>query len=127
MLISGNYKHPKCETCGQIFPIDKYGKRFCNASCEMKCKEINECASGCSHTKEANEKRKNTNIRKFGVENPFYLKENREGAMLKKYGVTHALKMESSKEKAKNTCIERYGCENPHQNNDIVKHNVIIM
>lgn len=121
MLISGNYKHPKCETCGKIFPIDKYGKRFCNASCEMKCKEINEYVSKCSQSEKAKEKRKQTNLEKYGVENVFALKENREGAMLKKYGVTHALKMESSKNKAKKTNLERYGCENPHQNKDIIE------
>lgn len=37
--------------------------------------------------------------------------EANKAAMLKKYGVTNAFQLESSKEKAKQTCIEKYGAE----------------
>lgn len=61
-------------------------------------------------------KRKETNLKKFGVECALKLpeiKEKRKETCLERYGVTCALKFPEIKEKAKNTCLERYGFDNP--------------
>lgn len=55
------------------------------------------------------EKRKQTNIKKYGVENLFQSKEKIEQAMLKKYGVKRALQLKEFYNKRTQTMIEKYG------------------
>ena len=60
------------------------------------------------------EKIKETNLEKYGVENPQQLKEIKEKTMLtnlEKYGAAHTFQSEEIKEKIKETILERYGVE----------------
>ncbi len=41
--------------------------------------------------------------------------------MLKRYGATHALKIDKFRDKFKNTCIEKFGTDNPTKNKEILK------
>lgn len=84
-----------CKTCGK--PIDKSHK-FCSFKC-----------SGSSE--ETKNKRKETNLKKFGVENTAFskeLKEKSKETCLKRYGSEFYFQSNDFKEKAKETCLKRY-------------------
>ena len=68
------------------------------------------------------EKAKQTNLERYGVENPSYLSEvtgKRCSTMLERYGVRNSMYLDEVKEKIKQTNLERYGVENPFQSEDI--------
>ncbi len=68
------------------------------------------------------EKTKQTNLQKYGVENPFQLEEFKnksKEAMMEKYGVTAPLQSDKIKEKIKQTNLQKYGVENPSQLSEI--------
>jgi hypothetical protein len=76
--------------------------------------------------KEINErkqsKKKQTCLKKYGVENPSQSKEIRNKSKqtcLKKYGVEYSLQSEKIRDKSKQTNLKRYGFENPFQSKDI--------
>ena len=67
---------------------------------------------------EAAEKRKATNIKKYGVEFPLQLKEFKqkaENTTLENFGVKCSLQSEEVREKAKSTLKNKYGAENYQQ------------
>ena len=67
---------------------------------------------------EAAEKRKATNIKKYGVEFPLQLKEFKqkaESTILENFGVKCSLQSEEVREKAKSTLKNKYGAENYQQ------------
>lgn len=67
-------------------------------------------------------KRKETNLKNYGVENPSQrqeIKDKKEKKSLEKYGTKNVLQANSIKEQIKQTNLERYGVENPQQNKDI--------
>ena len=73
----------------------------------------NKCSLASSETKE---KRIQTFMDKFGVDNPSRLKSVREKAkntMIKRYGVESALKSDIFREKSKETSLQRYGVDIP--------------
>lgn len=57
------------------------------------------------------EKTKQTNLDKYGVDNPFKDIKKVKEAMLSKYGVEHNSYREETKLQRKNTLTENYGCE----------------
>ena len=74
---------------------------------------------------EATEKRKATNIKKYGVEFPLQLKEFKqkaENTTLKNFGVKCSLQSEEVKEKSKITLKNKYGAEN-YQQSEKAKNN----
>lgn len=76
-----------CKRCGKQVAINKhkYSGHYCR-KCKMQLAYSNE-----EMVNEANEKRKQTNIEKYGVDNP--------------------QKLEEVREKTKQTNIEKYGTE----------------
>ena len=96
-----NKEHVKC-LFSLRFP-------FICSSCQMKisAKENN-----------ALEKRKNTNKKRFGVENAMQasnIKEKQEKTVFDKYGVKNVLQLAVINEKRKQTLIDNYGVTNPMQ------------
>lgn len=110
------------------------------------------CSSKCANTdKDANEKRKQTCLENYGVENPLQSKEVREKAKqttMERYGVEYVMQNEghaskvfetikrkhggignastSIKDKYLITMVEKYGVENPSQlecNKEKLRHN----
>ena len=78
--------------------------------------------NGSEHPKRANEKFKQTCLKKYGVEYASQSKEIKEKikqTCLKKYGVECSFQSKEIKEKIKQTCLKRYGVENPSQNPEI--------
>lgn len=62
-----------------------------------------------------NEKRKRTNLERYGVENFFKDKERIKKANLAKFGVENVSQLESVKNKKKETYLKKFGVENPSQ------------
>jgi len=121
-ILSGNKMKNcivKCEFCGDIFEKQLYyvlrGRKKINKdSCFKKeCirqKQIEVRAS--LDEDKINEKRKQTNQSKYGVDNSFQNKDIQDkykNTMLEKYGTINPLCVEKFKNKQKNTMLERYG------------------
>jgi hypothetical protein len=73
--------------------------------------------SGCITC--SKEKRINTNLEKYGVENPFQsdvCKEKSKITCLEKYGFSHPMKNDDVKETLKQSFLLNFGVENPQQN-----------
>ena len=77
---------------------------MCDKRCKFKCVTTGyseHCCAKCAHTDErVKEKVRLTNIKKFGVENPF--------------------QSENIKQKIKETCIVKYGCDHPMHCKEII-------
>lgn len=68
------------------------------------------------------DKRKQTNIKKYGSESPFSSKQVREKSketLLKNYGVDNALKSKEILDKVKQTNLEKYGSISPLGNKEV--------
>lgn len=98
-----------------ICPICGKQTKFINATigysvcCSVKCGFYN-----------SNNKRKNTNIRQWGVENPFQAKEIKDKIKetnLSNIGVENPMQIKETVDKIKSTCKDRYGNEN-YKNSD---------
>jgi hypothetical protein len=58
------------------------------------------------------EKKKHTNLERYGVEHPIQLerfKQKQQESMIKKYGVAHPQQIKEVREKTRQTCISTYG------------------
>ena len=76
-----------------------------------------------THPKRSVERRKQTNLAKYGHENAFgseQIKEKIKRVNLEKYGFENPMQNKEVKEKLKNTFIEKYGCAVPLVGNDEV-------
>ena len=77
----------------------------------------------CCYCK-ATQKRKETCLKKYGVENIRQNSEAKEKAKktcLENYGVEHSFQSEKVKEKIKQTNLEKYGVENPLQSKTVLE------
>lgn len=103
---------PKCKICGGYVHFKNYKIGF-NTYCSNKCK--------CNDV-DWNNKRIETYIKKYGVDNPNKSKEVRDkikSTCLDRYGVERVTMLDEYKEKVKNTCLIRYGVTNPMLNDEI--------
>ncbi len=76
----------------------------------------------CLQSKEIQEKAKLTNLRKLGVQFPSQSKvvlDKRVKTYLEKYGVENPLQSEEIRDKSKQTNLRKYGVKNPLQSNEI--------
>lgn len=101
--------NPKCNNkTKQLKLLNGYSK-YCSRKCVQSDPKIIE-------------KRKQTNIKRYGCNCSFNIKENIEKTKqknLKLYGVEYYFQTEEFKEKSKQTNIDKYGYEFPWQNKDI--------
>ncbi len=118
----------KCEICGK--KLKKLFKEVCSQQCSAKLtrKKIKEKYNVTSpmHVnkfKEKNlKKKKETMLRKYGVENPMQIegiKEKIKQTNLKKYGCENPQQNKQIREKTKQTNLKKYGVEYPIQSNEI--------
>jgi DNA-directed RNA polymerase subunit RPC12/RpoP len=93
---------------------------FCGNNQRRKFRNINIGWLGCgdrqcpSCSVKRKEKAKNTNLEKYGVENPAQhpdVKQKIKDTNLARYGVEYALVAESVKDKRKQTCLEKFGVD----------------
>ena len=82
---------------------------FLCKTCQNKISQLNP---------KTKEKKRQTNLLKYGVENPFQSSDKKQKIkekLLIHYGVDNPQKSKSIKEKTKNTCLEKYGYKFPGQ------------
>lgn len=96
----------------------------CNDDCIKTFRYMTNRGCYCkTHTKEImEEKCKNTNKERYGVENPSQseeIKSKKKQTCLKNHGVEWSLQSKDIREKGKKTSLQKYGVENPMQNQDI--------
>jgi len=132
-------KDPAIKKLKEEKSIEKFGTKTPAESKEIKEKTIRTINSKSSEEKQAiKNKRKETNIKNWGVDNPNKVQEivnrrvlsfkengtwrpNFEKTMMELYDETVAQKLEWVKEKTKQTNLERYDVQNVMQNLDIQK------
>lgn len=124
-LYVNELKHPPvCPECTKTLKLDRGFKEGYPKHCSVICSNKSELTKEKKRTtfrqkdetekKDIVERRKNTNIKKYGVDNPFKLKEiqdKQKKTILKKYGVDNIFKLNEIKEKIKTTNLRKYGVE----------------
>lgn len=136
---SGHKVLVKCDVCGKEKDLSyrRYLKSYNNGgyyACSNKC---NLEKRKYEHTDEVKEKRKNTNIKKYGVDNflktdeykewfkinnPMFLddvKEKYKKSIIEKHDVDNISKSAIVKKKKEKTCLKNHGVKSPYQNRDI--------
>ena len=130
IIITGKCKNIICNKIfNKTFRSLIQTQNFCNecSVCNGKIKSTNTNIKKYGvenplQNKDIKNKMKKTNLEKYGVENPFQnedIKNKITLTNLKKYGVEHPLQNEDVKNKIKITNLEKYGFESPLQNEDI--------
>ena len=105
-----------CDYCGHDFyvPYNRL-KLYADTSVGYACKD-------CKHIKV-----KDTNMKKYGVENVSQLQDvvdKRKNTCLHKYGEVSNLKTDECKNKIKQTCIEKYGVDSYLKTEDCKKSRI---
>ena len=106
-LIFNNLERPKCE-CGNETTFISFKKghlEYCS----------NKCSNNSSETKD---KKKATNLKNYGVENPSQsktIKDKKKTTCFKNHGVEYALQSKVIQEKKTQTCLKNHGVEYPMQ------------
>ena len=122
-----------CPDCGKlVIVVDRYyaeflkhGPKRCK-ECAIRYSSNKRKAKSAEEKQQILDKRKQTNLKKFGVE---YASQSREVQMkvvetnLQKYGVERPLQNTDINEKRKQTNLRRYGTEEA-QSSDIIKEKV---
>lgn len=108
----------KCEICGNEF-YSKWGKKkTCSNECLNKFKLTDE------YKNHINKKRKETFLKKYGVDNPAKLeciKEKIKNTNINRYGFVSPTLNTEVREKQKQTCLRKYGVETPLENKSIME------
>jgi hypothetical protein len=91
----------------------------------IKAKNTNIKKYGCENpfaNEDIKQKIKNTNIKKYGCENPFAnedIKQKIKKSNIERLGCEYPMQNKDVQNKSKNVCIKKYGCENVFQNEEI--------
>lgn len=124
----------------ELKPRYKYSRKKVKFIC-TKCNCISEktfvcltfpfiCTNCIKNSEETKEKRKQTNLKKFGTEfasQSNICKEHLKETCIKKYGTINPFQIDEVKDKIKETNKKRYGAENPFQSEEIkekIKHTI---
>lgn len=122
--------------CGKetaFYGIYGYAKH-CSAKCSMNDEKTTEKRISTNikkygvanpyQSESVKNKIKNTWLTNYGVDNPNKTKEVRDKikqTCLERYGAAVPMQNKSIQQKSKQTCFNRFGCEYPNQNSDIMK------
>lgn len=110
------HSRPTCAICGKPTHYMNWSNGY-NATCSPECfkvlnhKWLKEKTFSAMHSESAKAKRKQTNLKKYGVENVFANKDIQKKIKetnLQKYGVEHPAQNEEIRQKAVNTNLEKY-------------------
>lgn len=100
-------------------------RKTCSRECSLKSPErvakilktkADKVLKDCNYISRSNEKRKATNLSRYGTETPQCLESAREKmkqTCLKKYGTEFAFQSEAVKKKIRDANLKKYGVENP--------------
>lgn len=105
-----------CKHCGKETEFISFKKHGYKQTCCAQCMGFYNLSNLSA---ESLEKRKLTNLERYGVESILDSKSMKEHGMMKKYGVTNAYQIPKYREKANNSIILKYGVSNPTQNIEI--------
>jgi len=111
ILLNDFFKRPQCY-CGNNVSFESFTKGF-KSYCSTKC---------AANSLQKQQKIKQTNLKKYGVENVNQLKKFKEKAKqtnLKKYGVEYSSQSKIVKQKKHNTNIKRYGNKSTFSNKNV--------
>ena len=123
-----------CPTCGQDINVVKaiQGRTHCSSKCNSndsetrkKAMETNIERYGSENpfaSDKIKEKIRKTNIERYGVDNPFKndeIKKKIKSVMMDRYGVESSLQSKEIREKFKNTMLQRYGVDSPLRSEEI--------
>lgn len=103
--------YPKCIVCGNRIPYRNVQVLFGNKYCSVKC---------AANSERIKEKKKETSIKKYGVEHPAKSKEIKEKirlTCLHKYGCESYL----TSSECKKNLLDKYGVEYPFQSRKILE------
>lgn len=132
-IVCKNDHYFPCPDCGKLVKVVdrsyaefiKHGPRRCK-ECANKYSSEKRKSKSEKEKQQILEKRKQTNIQKFGVEFASQSKDIQQKVVetnLKRYGVERPLQNDEINRKRKQTNIERYGTEEA-QSSDIIKEKV---
>ncbi len=121
-----------CLKCGSVGSRKAYRfskplteNSFLCGKCKIKQTNIERYGvDNPAKNKEIKEKTKKTNLEKYGVETSLLnkdVKEKTKKTNLEKYGVEYSCSSVKAREKAKQTYLKKFGVENPFQNEEIKK------
>lgn len=107
-ILNDIFDFPKCEVCGKqilrnVSTLDLGYHKSLNA--------IVTCSKTCMN-KAKKEKTKNTNLKRYGVENPFAAKsiiDKIKQTNIERYGISNGGNTKTGREKAKQTLLSNYG------------------
>ena len=109
-LINQINEIPNCKECNNKVNWDYHNHKY-----------LKYCSLNCSYISiDTKEKRKKTNLKKYGVISTSQvkeIKEKQEKTILKRYGNKHPNKSEKVREKYKQTNLIKYGVESSNQKN----------
>ena len=126
---------PKCYCGNNVKFIDMISgyREFCSKKCLYNSKKVKEKrrqtnlekygVDNVSKIESIKEKVKQTNIDKFGVEYPMQsekIKQKSKDHFLKKYGVDNPSKLKHVREKMKKTMLEKYGIKHALQSEEFL-------
>ena len=122
-----NYLFENSKTCSQNkikFVSFSVGYTFCGpaSTCECAKKQISNLVKKTKlnfseeKKKAIANKRKNTNLKKYGIENVFSNKEKIKQSYLDKLGVENPRHLKEVNQKIKETNLSKYGVDNPSKN-----------
>lgn len=101
--IKNGIERPKCATCGGHIKFSHKRHEY-SRFCSPRCGQLNS---------EVRAKLKETNLEKYGVENPGAFGSDKfKEAMQEKYGANTPMRSEILKDKVKATNLEKYGAKN---------------
>lgn len=110
LLIIRDIQLAKCKVCGKTlnydFTVGGSKNKFCSNKCKLS-KEGNPFAN-----KEIQEKIKQVNLAKYGVENPAkskIIKDKMKATTFARYGVENVYQSKEIQEKIKKNCLAKYG------------------
>lgn len=126
---------PVCKKCGKparfFYCTAKYSD-YCSSKCahsseESKQRRKETCLKlfGVENAFKSNEKKekiKQTCLERYGVDNPAkseYVKKKIEETCKERYDTSYIFQSKEFREKSRRTCLEKYGTENPYQSKEI--------
>ena len=121
----------KCQTCGADVPFISMTsgyQKHCSSKCSNNDPEVKQKLSEnikkaySEHNEESQRKRKETCLKKYGVDHPTKSKEvqgKMRKTMLERFDVETPMQSEEIKEKVKQTCLKNWGVENPFSSEEI--------
>lgn len=102
----------RCKICGSPVRFVNYNTGY-NKYCSSQCSYLDD---------EIKDKRKDTNIKKYGVDNPLKNKdivEKRTSTIFEKYGVNNVSQLDDIKNRKLLSSLEKYGTEYVFQSDEV--------